>query len=89
MAFSLFRVKYVPIYTASNANLAWIIQDYLLASGIAANIEVTPCESGKGICNALPSWSVLVPGNKVEQAKELAEQCEAVKISGFLSSQAG
>lgn len=89
MAFSLFRVKYVPIYTASNVNLAWIMQDYLLASGIAANIEVSSCTPEERVCNALPSWSVLVPGDKAEQAKELAAQCEAVKISGFLSTQTG
>ncbi|AKM78292.1 MAG: hypothetical protein UY31_C0073G0010 [Candidatus Wolfebacteria bacterium GW2011_GWE1_48_7] len=87
MAFSLFRVKYVPIYTVSNANLAWIMQDYLLGNGISANIEVEPCESGKRICNALPAYSVCVPGSRADEAKRLADACEAVKISGFLSAQ--
>lgn len=87
MAFSLFRVKYVPVYTVANVNLAWIMQDYLQAHRIDATIEVDPCEANNAQCQALPSYSVCVPGNKAELAKELADKCEAVKIAGFLSSQ--
>lgn len=86
MTFSLFRVKYVPVYTVPNANLAWIMQDYLLANGITASIEVEACDAQRGLCNALPAFSVCVPGDRVELAKELADKCEAVKITGFLST---
>lgn len=87
MAFSLFRVKYVPIYTVPNVNLAWIMQDYLQAHRIEATIEVEPCETNDTQCQTLPSYSVCVPGNKAEVAKDLADKCEAVKIAGFLSPQ--
>lgn len=85
MVFSLFRVKNIPIYTASNVNLAWIMQDYLQANGIDAIIEVASCE--RDDCKTLPSYSVLVSGKKADVAKNLAEQCEAVKIAGFLAPQ--
>lgn len=87
MVFSLFRVKYVPVYTVPNVNLAWIMQDYLLANGITANIEVEVCESGEKLCSSMPSYSVCVPGSKADVAKKLADKCEAVKIAGFLSAQ--
>ncbi len=85
MTFSLFHVSYVPVYTASNANLAWIVQDYLQANGIEASIEVHPCEPGDADCDARPSFSVCVSGDKADKAKALASECEAVKIAGFLS----
>lgn len=84
MTFSFFLVKHVPVYTVANANLAWIMQDYLLAHRIDASIEVEPCKGDSKMCSANPSYSVCVPSDKAEQAKELADKCEAVKIAGFL-----
>jgi hypothetical protein len=76
MIFSLFRIKYVPVYTAFNANLAWIVQDHLLANDIKAIIEVEQCIKEKShTCDR--SYSICVPGNRAKQAKELADACEA------------
>lgn len=85
MIFSLFRAKCVPIYTAINANLAWIVQDHLLANGIDANIKINKHETKDVQFGASPSYSVCAPEDAVERAKELAAQCEAIKIAGFLS----
>ncbi|EKD23768.1 MAG: hypothetical protein ACD_81C00185G0006 [uncultured bacterium] len=85
MGFSLFRVKYIPVYVAFNANLAWIVQDYLLANGIDASIEVEPC-SREGVCETKDSYAVCVPGSKAEAAQKFVEQCEATKIIGFLAA---
>ncbi|OGM93965.1 hypothetical protein A2524_01565 [Candidatus Wolfebacteria bacterium RIFOXYD12_FULL_48_21] len=69
MAFSFFRVKYVPIYTVFDVNSAWIAQDTLLTNGIKANIEVEPCKHAE-LCSGGESYSVCVPGNDAEKAKE-------------------
>ena len=73
MAFSLFRVKYVPVYTAFDVNRAWIVQEKLLCNGIKASIEVESCTQAD-LCASKASFSVCVPGNKANKAKELLDK---------------
>lgn len=69
MTFSLFHVKYVPVYTAFNVNLAWIVQDQLLANGIMAHIEIEPCTQPE-LHGSRESYIVCVPGDKASEAKK-------------------
>lgn len=78
--------SHVPVYTVCNANLAWIVQDHLLANGISARIEVDTWDARVGANTDVPVFSVCVPEDKAVMAKELADACEAAKIAGFLAT---
>ncbi len=72
MTDALIHVEYVPLYTASSVNFVWILQDYLRNYAIKANIEVElSAKDNSG------SFSIVVPGDKIEEAQKLIGACAA------------